>query len=108
MMEKKRSAWGGLLRGLLFPVIVIVIFIFFATAFNSLDKDRGKESLEQLQEAIRRSCVACYAAEGAYPPTLEYIQEYYGVQIDNVKYTVHYTVIADNLMPDITVLENNQ
>ncbi len=89
------------------PVIVIAVLIFSATAFNSLDEGRGQESLEQLQEAIRRSCVACYAAEGAYPPSLEYIQKYYGVQIDEAKYTVHYMVIADNLMPDITVLENN-
>ena len=52
--------------------------------------------------------MACYAAEGAYPPSLEYLKEHYGVQIDGERYTVHYMVIADNLMPDITVLENNQ
>ena len=50
--------------------------------------------------------MACYAAEGVYPPTLSYLEEHYGLQIDEERYTVHYSAFAENLMPDITVLEN--
>lgn len=103
---KRHPVRSGLLWGLLLPLAVTVILLFFTAAFNSLNEGSSQESMAQLQDAIRRSCMACYAAEGAYPPNLEYIQEYYGVQIDEKKYTVHYMVIADNLMPDITVLEN--
>ncbi|MCI8608783.1 MAG: hypothetical protein HFE73_03970 [Firmicutes bacterium] len=106
-MRKKHAAWGGLLRGLLLPVIAVAVLLCFATATNSLNAGRSEENLKQLQEAIRRSCVACYASEGAYPPNLEYLKEYYGIQIDETRYTVHYMMIADNLMPDITILENN-
>ncbi|MCI9475039.1 hypothetical protein AALA22_01870 [Anaerovoracaceae bacterium 41-7] len=107
-MKRKFSKWSGLIKGLLLPAVAVCVLLCFATAFNSLDSGRNQESLEQLQEAIRRNCVACYAAEGAYPPSLEYLKEHYGVQIDEERYTVHYMVIADNLMPDITVLENDQ
>ena len=51
------------------------------------------------------SCVACYAAEGVYPPDLAYLEEHYGVQIDEERFTVSYVVFGSNLMPDITVLE---
>lgn len=94
-----------MLRGLLFPVAVVSVLICFAAALNQLDRERGAEGLFQLEQAIRRGCVACYAAEGTYPPNLEYLQKRYGIQIDE-RYTVRYTVIAENLMPDITVLEN--
>ena len=60
-----------------------------------------------MEEAIRRSAVACYAAEGIYPPNLGYLTEHYGIQIDETKYTVIYEVFAENLMPDITVLEKD-
>ena len=50
--------------------------------------------------------MACYAAEGAYPTSLDYLKERYGVQIDEERYTVYYSAFAENLMPDITVLEN--
>ena len=52
-----------------------------------------------------RAAVACYAAQGAYPPDLDYIEEHWGVQIDRSRYAVFYQVEGSNLMPDITVLE---
>lgn len=94
-----------MLRGLFFPAAAVAVLICFAAALNYLDSGRGAEGLLQLEQAIRRGCVACYAAEGAYPPNLEYLQKRYGIQIDD-RYIVRYTVIAENLMPDITVLEN--
>ena len=57
------------------------------------------------EDALRRASVACYAAEGIYPPNLDYLREHYGIQIDETRYMVVYDVFASNLMPDITVLE---
>lgn len=107
-MKKKKSAWVGLLRGLLLPAVIAAVLLFFAAALNSLDNDRETESLRQLEEALRRSCVSCYAAEGIYPPDLEYLKKHYGIQINEKKYTIHYNAFAENLMPDITILENSQ
>ena len=39
------------------------------------------------------------------PPDLAYLEEHYGVQIDEERFTVSYVVFGSNLMPDITVLE---
>ncbi|MBO5778449.1 MAG: hypothetical protein J6R82_02660 [Clostridia bacterium] len=59
----------------------------------------------RLEEALTRAAVACYAIEGAYPPTLEYLVENYDVQINTERFTVKYELYASNLMPDITVLD---
>ena len=61
----------------------------------------------QLEAALRRAAVACYATEGRYPPSLAYLTEHYGVQIDEDRYLVFYEVVAENWMPEITVLEKN-
>ncbi len=95
-----------ILKGLLLPVIAAAALLCFAAALNSLNDGRAEEDMRQLEETLRRGCVACYAAEGIYPPNLEYLEEYYGLQIDETRYTVHYSAFAENLMPDITVLEN--
>lgn len=89
----------------LFAVLAGVVLLFFMTALGNLENGHKKEGKEQLEAAIRRSAVACYASEGIYPPTLEYLKEHYGIQIDEEKYIVVYEVFAENLMPDITVLE---
>lgn len=105
---KKLKRLARPLCTLLLPLVVVLVLVCFATALNHLDSGRQTRSLEQLEQAVRQGCVACYAAEGVYPPSLEYLQEHYGVQIDQQRYTVHYVVFAENLMPDITVLENGE
>ena len=105
-MRKRRNTLIPLLQGLLFPAAAVAVLLCFATALDGLDSGRSAEDLKQLEQALRRGCVACYAAEGIYPPNLEYLEEYYGLQFDETRYTVHYSAFAENLMPDITVLEN--
>lgn len=96
----------SLLRGILLPLAAAAVLLWFAMAVDSLNSGRSEEDLRQLEETLRRSCVACYAAEGVYPPNLDYLKDRYGLQIDEKRYTVRYTAFAENLMPDITVLEN--
>ncbi len=102
----RKYSLSALLKGLLLPAAAIAVLLCFATALDGLDGGRSAENLRQLEETLRRGCVACYAAEGVYPPTLDYLKEHYGLQVDEARYTVRYTAFAENLMPDITVLEN--
>ena len=103
---RRRSTFGAAVRALVLPVAVIVVALYFFTALSNLKSGRDDQGRRQLEEALRRSAVACYAAEGIYPPDLTYMEEHYGLQIDTDRYTVYYDVFASNLMPDITVLEN--
>lgn len=101
MKEKLQSG----LRGMLFPVLVAVILLFFMTALNNLKTGNREEGKKQLEQALQRCAVTCYATEGIYPPDIDYMKEHYGIQIDESRYLVRYEVFAENLMPDITVLE---
>ena len=98
---KKKINFGPIL---LVPLVVAVLLIF-TTALSNLQEGQQSEGRQQLEDAVRRSAVACYAAEGIYPPDLDYLSTHYGVQIDEERYHVFYEIFADNLMPDITVLE---
>lgn len=104
-MKRRRNGLPSLLGGLLVPVIAAAALLCFATALDSLDSGRAEEDLRQLEETLRRGCVACYAAEGVYPPSIDYLKDHYGLQVDEARYTVRYSAFAENLMPDITVLE---
>lgn len=74
-------------------------------AFSDVEKGRKEEGRQQLEQALRRTAVACFAMEGFYPPDVAYMQQHYGLQYDEENYIVYYEWIASNLMPDITVLE---
>ena len=86
-------------------VAVVVLLVWFFSAVGSLRTNTAEEGRKQLETALRRAAVACYAAEGIYPPDIAYLEEHYGVQVDARRYIVHYEVFAENLMPQITVLQ---
>ena len=90
---------------LLLPAAVLAVLLCFFSGLSNLSQSRQEEDRLQLETAVRKAVVACYAAEGFYPPNLEYLQDQYGLQISNHKYTVVYRGFGANLMPDITVLE---
>ena len=93
------------LKGLLFPVLAVVVLLFFLTALGNLKTGNSEEGKKQLEQALQHCAVTCYATEGIYPPDVDYMKEHYGIQIDESRYLVRYEVFAENLMPDITVLE---
>ena len=84
---------------------LMAVLLVFSLALRQVDAGRKAEGVRILEESVRRSAAACYAAEGMYPPDLAYLQEHYGLQIDGSRYTVCYSVFGANMMPDITVLE---
>ena len=93
------------LSRLLVPIIAVGILSCFLRSLSNLSKDHALEDKQQLEKALTRAAVACYASEGIYPSDLSYLEEHYGIRINDKLYTVKYEYIASNLMPDITVLE---
>lgn len=96
----------GCSLGLLLPALALAALLCFFSALSNLEQGRSAEGKLQLEEALRRATAACYAAEGGYPPDLQYLKDHYGIQVDETRYTVIYDSFASNLMPDITVLES--
>ena len=96
--------WGAL-KALMTAAVLAVILTCFSTALSNLRTGQSEEGRLQLEESIRRAAVTCYAVEGIYPPTLAYLQDHYGIQVDEARYDVFYEVFGSNLMPEITVVE---
>ncbi len=98
--RKQLSAAGFGLSVLLF-LLVIGAFLNGASAFSGKARSEGEVTLKQ---AISRATVQCYAIEGRYPPSVDYLEEHYGIQIDRKRYHVFYEGFASNIMPEITVI----
>lgn len=86
---------------LIFFAVVMVIFIWAVAEFGQANVDKQKESLEN---ALDRAIVQCYALEGTYPPSLDYIKEHYGLTYNEDLFYVTYESIGSNLRPDVTII----
>ena len=81
---------------------IIVLFLFSS---QKIREQTLKLQYDNLQNALHRDILYCYAAEGAYPPDLEYLKEHYGLTYDESSFFVDYRLAAANVYPDITILE---
>ena len=75
---------------------------------RKIEYGQQAESVKQLDSSIRKAVLTCYATEGVYPPTVAYLQENYGIQIDEERFSVFYEVFGDNIMPEITIVEKQE
>lgn len=89
------------IRGFVLFLFAIFLFSYMLTSINVRTANEGEKTL---QEAVRKASVQCYAIEGRYPSSVEYLEENYGLQIDKKNYAVFYEGFASNVMPDITVV----
>ena len=62
----------------------------------------------QLREAVRRALVTCYATEGQYPPTLQYLEANYALKFDDDRFIVSYDAFASNIMPTVSILRRDE
>ncbi len=105
MGDGMKGKWRSGLKEMLFPVLAVAVLLFFLTAVGNLEAGNREEGKKQLEQALQRCAVTCYATEGIYPPDVDYMKEHYGLRIDESRYLVSYEVFAENLMPEITVVE---
>lgn len=106
-IEKKKRERGFPGHFLSFAALLLAL-LFFMACTRSIAGKTGEERLNAMTEAVRRASVQCYAIEGRYPPSVEYLEEHYGVSIDRNRYHVFYDGWASNLMPEITILPADQ
>jgi hypothetical protein len=90
----------------LLPLLAfLLLFILFYKGINSVSATNVEKQRESLEAALNRSITQCYAVEGVYPPSLEYIKEHYGLLYDEELFYVDYQPIGSNIMPDVTIIQ---
>ena len=79
--QKNRSLWQRLIY--LLPILAfIVLFVLFLQGIGSVSESTLSKQQESLETALERSISQCYAVEGSYPPSLEYLKQHYGLLYD--------------------------
>ena len=68
------------------------------------DESEIKAQAESMEEAIRERALQCYVIENAYPQSLAYLEENYGLTVNKKDFQIIYTPFAENLPPDIRVI----
>lgn len=95
-IRKKDIAAGALFVALIAGFVLLV---------NSLTATSSGQEVQLVRDAIKNAALTCYAVEGSYPQSLEYLREHYKLAYNEERFIVEYDAFAENMMPYITVLE---
>jgi len=107
---KKKSIYKKNIFAKIFSVIspilfTLVVAVMIINGLNKTEVSSEAEGRRILSDSIFRSTVKCYAIEGRYPESIEYVKKKYGIIVDDSKYVVDYEIFASNIMPLIKVRE---
>ncbi|MDD6311069.1 MAG: hypothetical protein PUB09_03945 [Firmicutes bacterium] len=86
-------------------LLFVLIIAIFCWCISSVSSGQSKRQKENLENSIMRSIANCYALEGSYPESLDYIKENYGLVYDEDKFYVDYRASGSNMMPGVTIIE---
>ena len=93
---------GHFLRNVL-PWIVVFAILLGLACYRGVNTSLEEQGSLSIRTSILNAAEQCYAIEGAYPSSLDYLMQKYGIRYDSDKYVVNYNVFAANIQPTVTV-----
>ncbi|MBR2189259.1 MAG: hypothetical protein IJ860_07630 [Eubacterium sp.] len=102
MMRRKKT------RRILAGIILLVAVAAAAVPVSRrASADEGDDSVNSIKETVMQRALQCYVIEGAYPQSLEYLEENYGLTVNKEDYLIVYAPFAENLPPEVKVLDRH-
>ncbi len=86
------------------PWLLVIALILGVFAYRVLSDNLREQGVLSIRTSVLHAAEQCYAVEGAYPPSLNYLKEKYGIRINESTYYVNYVVFAANTPPTVTVV----
>ena len=62
------------------------------------------EQTDSIRDTVMSRALQCYVIEGAYPESLDYLKENYGLAVNTEDYKIIYIPYAENLPPEVKVI----
>ncbi len=85
-------------------IISIVAIIAASVALRYEDHSTVVSEKKALNQAVERCIVSCYAENGFYPPSLQYLEENYNIIYDHDVLFIDYRPIATNIYPYFSII----
>ncbi len=85
-------------------IVFIAVICVFLSAINYTADAATTRNEQALRNAISKDIVHCYAQNGYYPPSLDYIQKKYGLKYNTDEFFIDYQPTGSNMYPSVTII----
>lgn len=86
--------------------VVALVLVFGLVVFGvaSMEESTRQQGAASIRETVLASALQCCAIEGAYPQSLQYLVDNYGLTVNEDDYIITYEAFASNVMPSVVVV----
>ena len=84
---------------------IVLVLAAAVLLVNRIDTAQDAAETDIVRDAVKNAALTCYAVEGAYPDSVDYLREHYRLAYEEDRYLITYDAFASNMIPDIWVTE---
>ena len=87
---------------------ILMVIALLAVVLLAIDRISGMQQREEtamVRDAVHEAALTCYAVEGMYPDSVEYLREHYHLAYNEERFLVTFDAFASNKIPNIYVTE---
>ena len=84
---------------------IAAVLVAAVLLVNRIGTAQETAETEIVRNAVKNAALTCYAVEGAYPDSVEYLREHYRLAYDEDRHLITYDAFASNMIPDLWVTE---
>lgn len=104
-IKRVLSLRARLITAAVLLAVLVLAALGLMLGSRQVGRDLDTASAQALRQAVLQAAVQCYAVEGSYPASLDYLEQNYGLLVNHDRFIVTYEAFASNLMPQVNVLE---
>ena len=93
------------MKDLIKLLVIVVVLVAAVMLVSRIDTAQDSAETDIVRDAVKNAALTCYAVEGAYPDSVDYLREHYHLAYDEDRYMITYDAFASNMIPDIWVTE---
>ncbi|MGN0035339.1 MAG: hypothetical protein ACI364_06400 [Coriobacteriales bacterium] len=94
----RRRRLGVVLAAIAACAIVVALLV---GAVRASAREQGAVNM---RDAIVESAKQCCAVEGSYPTSYQYLEDHYGLRVNERDYVITYESFASNVLPNVVVV----
>ena len=99
-----REIRGRRLRLVAIVLVVAALIAGLYFAWGTITQSMREQGAYSVRNSILEAARQCCAIEGSYPPSLEYLEENYGLVVNHADYIITYDVFAENIAPTVVAV----
>ena len=104
-IKRVLSLRARLITAAVLLAVLVLAALGLMLGSRQVGRDLDTASAQALRQAVLQAAVQCYAVEGSYPASLDYLEGNYGLLVNHDRFIVTYEAFDSNLMPQVNVLE---